>query len=1349
MKKRLIVCAVLFCLGSAVGAGSAFADSAWWHVTSVSRPSNIQPHAAANAVQQLTVSATSGSYRVKAIFGEGEHVATLEVGESPEEVQRVLDEEIYGSGLEVTAVAGPNNSNEVYRLVFSGSPWEHKFAPTLRVKDATVEGGNQSVTTRQSVEGRPDGELIEDVENVGDALATASIFPVQIRDVLPAGLQASGAIAITPVENVAGSVPCECEVECKRVLCTFSGSESELPEGPEGALGGLPVDHEIEVRIPVEVREGARTCEPHSGGCEENQISVSGGGAPTLTVKHPVTIDPKAPRFVVQDYEMRPETAGGATDTQAGSHPFQTDFTVAFNQAAEGEELVHSRSVVGPVALPKDVRLKLPPGFLGNPSAIPKCTMAQFLTDFEASGDLCPADTAVGAATVTAFVPGPLVGYYVPAVPVFNLEPQVGEPARFGFYLPEAHFGVLIDTAVRTGGDYGVTSTTGNIAETAASVSANVTLWGVPGDPSHDGQRGWSCLDGENVGREPGEILGKFGAPCSPSEAGHPAPFLSLPTSCPVNAEGAPVPMVSSAEADSWVEKGVFASTPGEGLPALDGCNRLQFGPGLRVTPDSQQASRPSGLDVDVHVPQEGQLDGEGLAQSNIKGIEVTLPAGVSLNASAADGLEGCSEQLAGYEGFKEFPTVPGVSFPTFNPYLPGSVDALAAGESASLEPGVNFCPDGSKVATVKIKTPLLPNPVIGAVYLASPQNFHVFPQENPFETHVAMYIVAEDPVSGSLVKLPGKVEVGGAPGVEGLAAGQIRSTFEDQPQLPFEDAEIHFFGGERAPLSTPDHCGTYTTQAVYTPWDGGPQVDSSSSFEVTSGPGGGACPGSTLPFSPELRTGVSNVNAGGLSPLSTTVSRGDGEQQIGSVALRYPNGLSGLIKGVKLCGEAEADAGSCGSESLIGESIVSVGVGGDPFTVTGGRAYLTGPYEGAPYGLSIVNPAKAGPFDLQEGRPVVVRAKVEVNAGTAALSVVTDASGSPFGIPTIIEGFPLEIQHVNVLVNRPGFTFNPANCNPTEITGTVQSAEGASVEVSDPFQVANCSTLKWTPKFTVSTAGHASKADGASLVFKISYPAGAMGTQAWFNEMKFDIPRQLPARDTTLQQACLAGTFEHDRSACPKGSIIGHAVVHSEILPVPLEGPVYFVSYGNVKFPDAVLVLSGYGVTLELHSNTFIDHTTGVTSATLHTLPEVPFESVEVDIPQGPYSEFDTNLPHESRDFCGRKLVMPTFFKASNGLEIHQDTPVEVTGCSSKLSVASHSLHKRTLELSVYAPAAGRVIVTGKGLAKASKTAGGTENIQFAVHTTRFGAFATKVKVTFAPSKGARQSRSLTIHVK
>ena len=126
----------------------------------------------------------------------------------------------------------------------------------------------------------------------------------------------------------------------------------------------------------------------------------------------------------------------------------------------------------------------------------------------------------------------------------------------------------------------------------------------------------------------------------------------------------------------------------------------------------------------------------------------------------------------------------------------------------------------------------------------------------------------------------------------------------------------------------------------------------------------------------------------------------------------------------------------------LIGETIVSVGVGGDPYTVTGGKVYITGPYRGAPSGLSIVNPAKAGPFNLGK-----VDGAREDRSGPENGGVDDhDRQRGPYKIPTIIDGIPLQIKHVNVEINRPGFTFNATNCSPLAITGSLTSSEGATL---------------------------------------------------------------------------------------------------------------------------------------------------------------------------------------------------------------------------------------------------------------------------------------------------------------
>jgi hypothetical protein len=566
-------------------------------------------------------------------------------------------------------------------------------------------------------------------------------------------------------------------------------------------------------------------------------------------------------------------------------------------------------------------------------------------------------------------------------------------------------------------------------------------------------------------------------------------------------------------------------------------------------------------------------------------------------------------------------------------------------------------CPESSKVGTVEIRTPVLPNPLVGAAYLAQQE-------ANPFGSLIALYIVVYDPVSGVRVKLAGEVK-------PDPVTGQLVSTFENTPQLPFEELSLHFFGGSRAPLGAPALCGSYTTTASIVPWSGNPPAKSSSEFQITTGPNGTPCQ-DPLPFAPSLTTGSLNIQAGAFTPFTMTMSREDGNQNLRAIQLEMPPGLLGTLSSTELCPEPQADQGTCGPNSLIGETTVSVGLGGNPYTVKGGKVYITGPYEGAPYGLSIVNPAKAGPFDLEDTKAnhpvcdcIVVRARIEVNPITAALTITSDDTG-PYSIPQIIEGIPLEIKHVNVTINRPDFTFNPTDCEPMSINGSLTSSQGAVSQLKVPFQVTNCATLKFKPILAVSTAGKTSRADGASLHVKLTYPQAPFGSQANIGKAKVDLPKQLPSRLTTLQKACVAGVFEVDPAACPSDSRVGTATATTPVLPVHLAGPAYFVSHGGAKFPELIVALSGDGVTVFLHGETFISKA-GITSTTFRTLPDVPIGVFELTLPQGTDSALAAN-----GDLCASKLKMPTSFVAASGIKLDQSTPITVTGCP------KHKKHKK-----------------------------------------------------------------------
>jgi len=1210
---RIVQVALAFSACTAISAGSAAAASAeplvpWWGVTSGARPTNLGGSAGKDEVQRLTVSAEAGEVLLMApevleevnkgeVELEDARVALVPYNASAQQMQDALETEIPGRRL---SVSKPNP--ETYEISFPGQSVGLIFAEggslVEEFKGTPLSGGKAEASITEVDKGvSSQDEIVANVENRGDAATSGA---VTITDALPAGLRA------VTIEGVAGGDkanttlnrgPVSCVVST--LTCTFSQS--------------LPAYEEIEVRIGVQAQPGAK-------GGEVNTASVSGGGAlRSVSSSHRLELGSRE-AFGFEDYELIPEEVGGGLDTQAGSHPFQLTSIVTLNSSTPDQE-----GLPRTVGLAKDVLAELPPGFIGNPTPFTQCTDVQFAKLLQPEGHYtneCPAQSAIGVATISFDQPG-LFHYETVSAPIFNLTPRHGEPARFAFKALGVASAYL-DTAVRTGGDYGVTVASSNISQQVWLLGVKLTFWGVPGDSRHDHQRGWECLEG-------------FGT-CTPSTAANPPPFLVMPTDCQA-------PFETSVSGDSWAGPGVAPETA-EPLryilpEAVDGCNRLPFSPSIVVAPDGTAASSSSGLSVDVHVPQSAVLNSTSLAQSAVKDITVALPEGVAINPSGGDGLLACGESAVGFTGVSE--AIPGEQIATFTPSLPA--------------PGASFCPDASKIGTVEITSPLLPagQHVKGSVYLATQD-------ENPFGSLVAIYLVAQDPISGVVVKLAGETSL--------TETGQIIATFKNSPQLAFEDAELHFFGGERAPLATPAHCGGYTTNAAFTPWSGSGAVSSSSTFDITSGPNGAPCPGPTLPFSPSLAAGTTNIQAGAFSTLTTTISREDGNQNLQAVQLHMPPGLSGLLSNVKLCPEQEANEGTCGPESLIGETTVSAGVGSDPVSVTGGRVYITEKYAGAPFGLSIVNPVKAGPFDLEHtstNHPVcdclVVRAKIEVDPRTAALTVTTDPTG-PHTIPHIIEGIPVQIKRVNVTINRPGFTFNPTNCSPLSLSGTIDSVEGVALGVSDPFQVTNCATLAFNPGFNVSTSGKASKANGASLAVKLSYPKAPFGSQANIARVKVDLPKQLPSRLTTLQKACLAAVFEANPTSCPAASIVGHAKVTTPLLPVPLEGPAYFVSHGGEAFPSLTMVLQGYGVTVDLVGSTFIKK--GITSTTFKATPDVPFNTFELTLPQGRYSALAA-----TGNLCKSKLLMPTEFVAQNGLVIHRSTKVGVTSCQ------KHNLRK------------------------------------------------------------------------
>jgi hypothetical protein len=506
------------------------------------------------------------------------------------------------------------------------------------------------------------------------------------------------------------------------------------------------------------------------------------------------------------------------------------------------------------------------------------------------------------------------------------------------------------------------------------------------------------------------------------------------------------------------------------------------------------------------------------------------------------------------------------------------------------------------------------------------------------------------------LVKLAGKV-------TPNPVTGQLVTSFENNPPLPFSHFNFHFREGQQAPLITPPTCGTYGTQALLTPWSEPVSIlADTTSFTITSGVGGGACPtGGVPPFKPGIQSGLIDNNAGQYSSFYLHLTRGDAEQEIAGFSTNLPAGLTGDLSGIPFCpnadvelartktGAQEEGSPSCPAASQVGHTLVGTGVGA-VLAYVPGKLYLAGPFRGAPFSLVSVTSAVVGPFDLGT---VVLRFGLSIDPHTAKVSVTPNGSEQ---IPTIIKGIVTHVRDVRVYVDRPHFTLNPTSCNPLAISSTLDTPTGQTSTVSSPFQAANCLNLAFKPIFKVSTTGKIQK-KSASLHVALTYPT--QGAQANISQVKVDLPRQLPSNLPTLQQACPAHVFDSNPALCSTASKVGYAKATTPLLPVPLEGPAYFVSHGGEAFPNLIIVLQGYGVTIDLVGDTFINEKTNITSSTFKTLPDEPVGTFELTLPQGKYSALAAPVP-----LCGEKLTMPTSFTAQNDMTYKQTTPITITNC-------------------------------------------------------------------------------------
>ena len=990
-------------------------------------------------------------------------------------------------------------------------------------------------------------------------------------------------------------------------MCEKTESQAGQQQ-PEGEVMSIK---RILVMLPV-LGVLLLTMAPAASALEGKPLGIAKFTMQTTERTEEVKVGPRAEevRFVNKPYNF----------TQAGGHPWALTTTGVFTTEGNGE-------LVWPTRELKDIVVGLPPGLLGDPQAVPRCPLAQVT-----SGSVpCPADTQVGEYRLH------INGGAEWVSPIVNVRPEAGQSAEFALENT-----VKIDTPLLTAhlvhtsqGGYGFTVISNEIPKIALT-EFELTFWGVPADPSHDPMRGRIC-----------RYLGSAFCQGGGETSGLPeVPFLSLGTDCSGG------PQTATLRADSWDEPGSTHEGQYTGyveatatLPAVTGCNLLSFDPSIEVEPDTLVADEPVGLGVSVGVPQNEQPGSP--ATPHLRDAVVTLPEGVSISPGIVDGIQACNE--AGPEGI--------------NFTGPESEEAGLNGEP---QLAAGHCPDASIVGTAEAITPLLPEPVKGHVYLARPScggaGEAACTATDALDGHLyQLYLElgGTGPLANSGINIKAHGYVDANP-----ATGQLTTKFLENPQTPFSDLHIDLNGGPRAPLDNPAVCGPAITTADFTPWSapgitpeglsvaGTPAATPSSFFDVT----GCASPAS---LNPGFVAGTVSPQAGAFSAFTLNLSREDREQFVKGIQIHTPPGLLGMLSNVQLCGEPEANDGHCPESSRIGTTRVASGAGSHPFEIEG-TVYLTGPHDGGPFGLSIVTPAVAGPFNLGL---VVVRARIDVNPEDSTLTVTTDETG-PYALPQIIYGVPLRLKRITVDIDRPNFMFNPTNCGvpgqpgTQQVTAKLAGSENAAASVQSEFAVGGCKSLAFKPHFAVSTSGRTSRVNGASLDAKLTFPAGPVGDEANIARVQVDLPKQLPSRLTTLQKACAAAVFASDPAGCPQASIVGIAKASTPVLPVTLTGPVYFVSHGGEAFPSLIVVLQGDGVRVDLTGSTFISES-GITSSTFKTVPDVPVGSFELYLPEGPFSALAAN-----GNLCTSKLAMPTVLVAQNGAEIHETTKITATGC-------------------------------------------------------------------------------------
>ncbi len=909
-----------------------------------------------------------------------------------------------------------------------------------------------------------------------------------------------------------------------------------------------------------------------------NKVEVEGGGAATATAEAENEVSTENPPAGFTEFEAELTGPDGLAVGEAASHPYQYTTTFAINVVPSPPG--SAAPVVPAEGDLKDIEVALPPGLAANPRAIDRCSAQDFITvkaiNVPPEGDVRPNQCPASSAVGVAIVELLEGKGGMRKFPIYNLEPPKGMPAQLGFLILGAP--VYINTKIRSEGDYAAIGFLKQVTEAERVMASRIFIWGTPWEQSHDQVRG-KCA--ETVEQCP--------------VGGTARPFLRLPSNCLD-------PLLTTMSYVTWAQPQTEAAASHEEEPPID-CAEPDFGPTIEARPTTNVADSPAGLHFNLHLPQQEHEDPEGLGEADLRDTVVTLPKGLVVNPASADGQAACS------------PAQIGLSTPLGQ--SPIHFDRAPA-----------QCPDAAKVGTVSASVPALDHPIEGSVYLATQE-------ENPFKSLIAIYIVLEDPQTGIVVKLAAEVS-------PDPLTGQLSTTVTDAPQVPVEDFDFSFFEGPRAPLRTPAACGTHTTNTEITPWTApeGQSAFPADSFQISSGPSG-PCPENSL--TPKLSAGLANPTAATYSPFLLRVSRPDGSNELAAIGTTPPAAFTAKLAGIPYCSEAqialaasrsapgqgvlEQESSSCPAASEVGTTTAGAGAGPTPL-FTSGRVYLAGPYKGAPLSMVAIVPALAGPFDLGV---IVNRIALRVDPESARVYAQSDP------LPHILFGIPLAVRDVRVNLTRPGFTLAGTSCDREEVYAAVQGTAGATVAVTDPFQLGGCGALGFKPGLSLKLKGGTKRNAHPALKAVVTYPLGS--NYANTAKASVALPHSEFLEQAHIRTICTRVQFAAD--ACPKGSIYGKARAITPLLDEPLSGPVYLRSSSN-PLPDLVLSLQGQ---IEIAAVGRIDSHKGGIRASFEAIPDAPLTKVIVEMQGG-----KKGLLVNSRNICNHTNRASARFTAHNG---------------------------------------------------------------------------------------------------